>query len=152
MSGCAGFAKMCGPLSWCHCDMDCAMAQIVHDWGDVIFTISAGDETLWTHATTGNDGLSCFDLDLTAQAYSQLTFAVDSHGSRSSDLGTWVDLKACQSDGCGTVSTCAQCKGHCGWCAGVHVFGAVNSGQVNSGHCSSQCSSSPATCAIGGGH
>jgi hypothetical protein len=56
VSGCSGFAKMCGEVSWCHCDADCANAQIQNDWGDVTYRISAGDQTLWSHSATVRSG------------------------------------------------------------------------------------------------
>lgn len=58
VSGCSGFAKMCGEVSWCHCDDECANAQIQNDWGDVTYRISVSDlhgdrtEELWTHSAT----------------------------------------------------------------------------------------------------
>lgn len=162
VSACAGIAKMCGPHSQCHCEDECALATCgtsqdtctqgwCHDdgHGSVTFNIrgrgdGGGEGTLlWSHHAQGDDGMSCFEIDLTEAAVSTLEFSVSSDGRQSCDTASWGDLKACRADSCAAVASCEQCSGRCGWCA---------AGGGNPGRCSSECKSGPNACHIGGGH
>ena len=112
-------------------DMDCASTTCgtsqdtcTQGWcgddghGKVTFTVSAGEAgvPLWSHSAEGDDGMSCFELDLTAARYSSLHFAVSSDGARSCDTASWGDLKTCTADACASIRSCAKCRGGCGRC------------------------------------
>lgn len=143
-----------------HVDDDCALATCgtsqdtctqgwCHDdgHGSVTFRIRAGGDgdgsLLWSHHAQGDDGMSCFEIDLTEVTISAIEFSVSSDGRQSCDTASWGDLKACQADSCASVASCEQCSGRCGWCA---------AGGGQPGRCSSECRSGPNACNIGGGH
>eukprot|EP01043_Picozoa_sp_COSAG02_P036019 COSAG02_NODE_2614_length_8415_cov_84.832011_6_plen_190_part_00 len=122
---------------WCHNDGHGSVTFRIRGDGD-------GDESLlWSHHAQGDDGMSCFEIDLTEAGSSTIEFSVSSDGRRSCDTASWGDLKACQADSCASVASCEECNGRCGWCT---------AGRGQPGRCSSECQSGPNACHIGGGH
>jgi hypothetical protein len=124
ISGCGGIAVM----------QECGVKGSA---SHATFSITAGDRTLWTHTADGDDGTSCFEVDVDP-SWRQISFNVDSDGSRNCDTAAWGGLKACSADRCASVTECARCSGDCGWCGGERP------------RCSSECRSSDGACTTAG--